>query len=62
MAPPEPSYFTMASPEDPNTLEPQENDHKSNFMKMLEDFTKEMNKYLKTYRKIQNIKAMKKTH
>ena len=47
MAPSELSYPTTASPEYCNTNKTQENDLKSNFIKMNEAFKEEMNKSLK---------------
>ena len=43
----EASYPMTASPGYPNTVEAQENDLKSNLMKMIEAFKGEMNKSLK---------------
>ena len=47
MAPSETIYPITASPEYSNTAEAQENDSKSNHMKMIEAFKEEMNKPLK---------------
>jgi hypothetical protein len=46
-APTEPSYPITASPGYFNTTEAQENDLKSNLVKMIESFEDEMNKSLK---------------
>ena len=47
MAPPESSYPTTANTGYPNENEAEENDPKSNFIKMTESFKEEMNKFLK---------------
>jgi hypothetical protein len=47
MIPPKRSYPTTASPEYPNTTKGQENDLKSNFIKMMENFKEIMKKYRK---------------
>jgi hypothetical protein len=44
MSPLEPSYPTTASPEYPKIAEAQENDLKTNFMKLIEVLKAEMNK------------------
>jgi hypothetical protein len=46
MSPPEPSYPTTASPMYPNTHEEQENDLKSNLIKMAEAFKEDIKKSL----------------
>ena len=46
MAPSEHSYPTTPSPGYPNTTKTQENDLKSNLIKMIEAFKEESNKYL----------------
>jgi hypothetical protein len=47
MVPPESSYPTTANTGYPNENEAEENDPKSNFIKMTETFKEEMNKFLK---------------
>ena len=47
LASPEPSYPTTASPEYSDITEAQENDLKSNLMKMTDAFKEEMSKSLK---------------
>lgn len=47
MSPPEPSYPTTTSPENPDTTEAHENDLKTNFTKMIEVLKKKNNRFLK---------------
>ena len=47
MASPECSYHTTAGTGNPNTTKAQENDLKSNLIKMIEAFKEEVNKSLK---------------
>jgi hypothetical protein len=62
MGPPEPSYGTTASPGYSNTAEAQENDLKSNLMKMIEAFKEKMNKSLEEINEntIKQVKKMNK--
>ena len=63
MTPSEHSYPTTASPGYPNTTEAQENDLKSNLIKMTEAFKEMMNKSLKALKEnaIKQVKEINKT-
>ena len=52
MTPPKQSFSTTESPGCPNTTETQENNHKSNLIKIIEAFKQEMNKSLKEIQEI----------
>ena len=54
MPPPEPSYPTAANSECSSTVEAQENQLKTNFMKMIEVFKEDMNKSLKEIQENRN--------
>lgn len=62
-APPDPSSPTIASPEYYNTAKAQENNPKSNLVKIIEAFKEEINKSFKEIQKntYKQVKKMNKT-
>ena len=63
IVPPEPTYPAIASPEYSNPVKALEDDLKSNLVKIIEAFKKEMNESLNEieYNTIKQVKEMNKT-